>query len=226
MGKRKNGGKQHQTHSFEQLVANATLGKFSGYIDQQIQGLAQALVQRQAQSLGNLVTRLVALEELMMEKFSDVTKATLADRVSNIEDASEGLQNVTDGGVLEGDRVRLELKTRTADQTEYQGSSRLLVDNAGSGNTLGKEIEAALIGMKAGDSKDIAFGVDNSLAANLVINKISRLPILPAAEVPAPETAAEAEVTEGALQADVNHAAEVNATAAAEEVPNASANAG
>jgi len=194
----------HPQNSFQDLVAQATLARLGGYIDQEIQGLGQALLQRQQQSLQNVLIRLISIEELAMEKYG-LTKDDLAARAASIQDRMEGFTDVE--AVEVGDRVRLEIKTKTADQTEFQGSSRLLVDNAGTGNTLGKEIEGALVGMKTGETKEIKFGKDQSLTASLYVNRVSRQPKVeaPAAEAaPAEAAATEAPKTEEAPSASAN----------------------
>ncbi len=179
MSKRKNkdpgaAAQLHPTRSFDQYVADATLARLSGYIDGEIQGLGQALAQRNQQTFANILTRLVATEEVLAEKLG-VTKDDLANRVAAIQDRSDGLELVT-GSAIVGDRIRLEIKTRTADQTEYQGTSRMQIDNLGSGQTIGKELECAIIGMTAGETKEVLFGKDNSLSASLSLNRVSRRP--------------------------------------------------
>lgn len=178
MAKRKNKdpGRVRQVHpqkSFDQMVADATLAKFKGYLDYQLQMMGQALVQRTAQSTQNLFTRLVALEEIIIENNPEITKDVLADKVAAIQDRNEGFELVNQE-VKNGDRVRLEIKTKTAEQTEFQGSSRLLVDNIGLGQTLGKELEESVLGMKNGETKETKFGKDATLTASITVNRISR----------------------------------------------------
>lgn len=224
--KRKNsnpGQKQvHPQKSFQDYVAEATLSKLGGYIDNEIRGLGQALAQRQAQSNNNLMTRIIAIEEILIEANPALTKEVLANRVAAIQDRSEGYEVVAaDDVVKEGDRVRVELKTRTADQKEFQGTSRLQIDNIGVGNTLGKELEGAMVGMKTGEVKEVLFGKDNSLVASISLNRASRRPVV--------EDAKAAEPTEASETAEETSAEEAPAPVAAattEEAPNDSANAG
>lgn len=218
MSKRKNKstGQVHPQQSFQELVAQATLAKLGGYIDDQVQGLAQALLQRQVQANNNLMTRILCTEEIIMELNPSITKETLAERVASIQDRHEGYAAIAaDDVVAEGDRVRAELKTRTADQTEFQGSSRLQIDNVGSGSTLGKELEGAMLGMKAGEVKEVKFGKDESLVASITLNRASRAPKLAIAkeEEPSKEAAPEAAADEVVPQTTT-------------EAPNADANAG
>lgn len=196
MSKRKNNDpgrvrQLHPTRSFEQLVGEATQAKLSSYIDAEIQGLGQALLQRQQQGLAAMKQRIIAIEEILLETVPGLTKESLANRIADIQDRSEGFEPAEGGAdavVAEGDRVRLEIQTKTADQNEYQGTSRLQVDGAGSGNTLGKELETALLGMKAGEVKEVKFGKDESLNALMSVHKVSRKPA-PKTETEAPEAA-------------------------------------
>lgn len=227
MSKRKNksNNQQKQVHpqkSFQELVADATRAALSGYIDAEIQGLGQALAQRQAQTNNNLKLRIICTEELIMEMNPAITKETLATRVSAIQDRLEGFDALTaEAAVEKGDRVYVELKTRTQDQTEYQGTSRLMIDNIGEGATLGSELESAILGMKSGEVKEIKFGKDESLAASIALNRASRSNkpkrVAKVAE-PAPESEEDAEAAEGAVNADPN--------AKSEETADASPNAG
>lgn len=210
MGKRKNKGQnqQKQVHpqkSFQELVAEATLAKFSGYIDDQIQGLGQAVLQRLAQANENLKLRILCTEEIIMEMNPAITKESLAERVAAIQDRLEGFTQLSaEDSVKEGDRVRVELKTRTQDQKEYQGSSRLDILNVGAGNTLGKELEGAMLGMKAGETKEIQFGKDASLAASITLNRASRGNPPKKAVAPVPGSKDDSDADEGAVNADPN----------------------
>lgn len=166
----------HPTRSFEQLVADATLAKFGGYINQEIQSQVQVLKQQHAQNTSDLLTRIVALEEVLLENLPAVTKEVLANQIASVQDRNEGLVTITEGTVQLNDRVRIEVKTKTADQTEFQGSSRLLLDKVGSGQTLGKELESSILGMTTGETKEVKFGEDAALIASISLNRISRAP--------------------------------------------------
>lgn len=208
MSKRKNKdpGRVRQAHpqqSFKEMVADATLARLSGYIDNEIEGAAQAILARQQNAMANLLTRLVATEEILSEKLG-VTKVELAERVANIQDRAEGYENITDRGAQQDDRVRIEIKTKTEDQVDFAGSSRLQIDNTGSGSTLGKELEAGILGMAVGETREVKFGKDGSMAASITLNKISARP-----------------KQEAAPQAE-----ETPSEAAPQETPNASADVG
>lgn len=223
MGRRKNNDpgrvrQLHPTRSFEQLVAEATQVKLGAFIEGQIAELGQNLLARQQQSLTSVMQRIIAIEEILLETVAGLTKDKLADRVATIQDRSEGFATVEDGLVAIGDRVRLEIKTKTADQAEFQGSSRFQLDNTGSGATLGAELETAVVGMKVGETKEISFGENKSLVASLNVHKVSR-------QIPT-ETAEESAATEAAIGDGSEGAAAPEASATSEETASASPDAG
>jgi hypothetical protein len=60
------------------------------------------------------------------------------------------------------------------DQEDFQGTSRLKIYQTGSGQTLGPEMESAILGMSAGQTKEVSFGQDQQLLAKITINRVSR----------------------------------------------------
>lgn len=177
MAKRKNKdpGRVRQLHpqrSFSQIVTELSLQKTSGYIDAQIETLGQRLLIQQQRELAPILMRLVTLENIVSEKLG-ISKNELADRVAAVQDEAEGFVAVSDAANA-GDRVRLEIKTKTADQTEFQGASRMLIDNIGSGRVIGQELEGAVVGMKTGEVKTIEFGNEKAMIAEITVNMVSR----------------------------------------------------
>ena len=173
-GKGGNGVKQ-RTQSFEQYMLNQTLNKFKGYIDSTVKQEVMSIAHQQKQLLENLYIRIRVLEELLMSKFDEVDKEYLAERITEIEDTTEGYTIIPET-VEEGDRVRVSIATKSKDQEDFQGESRIMVDNVGSGQNIGKELEGAMLGMKAGETKEFQFGQDENMTAKIVMNKVSRRP--------------------------------------------------
>lgn len=177
MGKKKgNAGPQnHLQQSMGQMVSKAALAQMGPAIDatvrQYVQNLGNQLAQQQASTLETLFSRVVVMERLLMEKFG-ITADDLATKVADLEDEKEGLESVS--AVESGDVVRMVIKTKTKDQTEFQGESRLKLYGAGTGKTIGEELESALIGMATGDVKHVEFGKDKALVAEMTINRVSR----------------------------------------------------
>lgn len=178
MSKRRNrdpGGVRqlHPQQSFQQLVGDATLAKLAGYIDEQIQGFGQAVQYRVQRSVLDMTTRMIALEEILFETVPAITKENLSERITLIQDRMEGLTR-TDEPAKAGDRVRVSVTVRAKPEDEIPAkASRFLVDELGSGQTVGKEIEDAIIGMKAGETKEIRIGKDQKVAG-ITLNTVSR----------------------------------------------------
>lgn len=174
MGKKK--GQQHVQQSMGQMVSKAALAQMGPAIERYVQNVVQRLgsqlAMQQASTLETMFSRIVVLESILIEKFG-YTKEDLATKVSEIEDEKEGLKLV-DGGIEKGDVVRLEVRTRAKDQAEFQGSSRLKLYKTGTGETLGEELESAILGMKNGEVKTVEFGKDQSMVAEFTINRVSR----------------------------------------------------
>ncbi len=199
MGKKrkspKNAGRQQQQQTYQQMIAGQTLKKFKPYIDEQLQGAARAIAMQQSQLLDSAFTRIRILEELLIDKFEDVTKTTLANRVAELEDQKNGL--IVADEVVVGDRVRLEIRAKEVDG-EYKDSTKLLVDNAGTGQTLGAALEDALVGMKTDEVKEITYGEGDKMTAELTINRISRAPVVEKVEeAVSEEESANADSNEG-----------------------------
>lgn len=197
MGKKR--PQQHLQQSMGQMVSKAALAQMGPAIEQYVQAvvrnLGQQLSVQQASTLETIFARVVVLEEIVIEKLG-YTKETLAIKVAETEDQKEGL-TLVEGALEKGDVVRLEISTKAKDQPEYQGSSRLKVYQTGTGQTLGDELESALLGLKAGDTKEIEFGKDKGMLAKVIIDRVSRGPKAPEAPAPAAEATPEQAPTEG-----------------------------
>jgi bacillopeptidase F (M6 metalloprotease family) len=161
-----------QQSSFKELVAEAAQNAVKPYLNQQIQQLGIALQNQQNETLRALYTRVVTLEKLAQKHFN-LTEDQLANLVAETEDAAQGLTSAE--SIEEGDLVRLEISTKTKEDNEYTGTSRLIVENVGlEPLTLGPEIEPQLIGLKTGDEKVLNFGQDGTMEAKVVVNRVSR----------------------------------------------------
>lgn len=171
MGKKK----QHLQQSMGQMVSNAAMAKLGphiqNYVDNRVRALGMQLATQQASTLETLFSRIVVLESIIMEKYS-LTEDDLSNKVADLEDSKQGLTKVDQ--VEKGDTARLEISTKSKDQEDFQGSSRLKLSNVGSGENLGQELEDALIGMKTGETKLIEFGEDKLMQAKVRMDRISR----------------------------------------------------
>lgn len=182
MGKKRDNG-QHATQSFGQMVSAAALAQLKPHIDamvlQGIQRLGNKLAIQQAETLEDLYTRTIVLESILMDKFS-MTRDDFANLLADKEDQREELTRAEEIGL--GDVVRLEIKTKAQDSDEFTPAKRLKLYQSGTGSTIGTQLETGLLGMKTGESKDIKFGQNLELTANVKIERISRPKVVPAPE--------------------------------------------
>lgn len=179
MGKKKSA--QHVQQSMGQLVSRAALTQMGPEIEQlvraYVQNLGSQLAVQSASTLETLFARVVVLESIVIEKLG-FTAEDLTNKVADIEDEKQGLLKVD--AVELNDVVRVEIRTKTKDQPDYQGSSRLKISQTGTGQTIGQELEGALLGMKTGETKEVQFGQDQGMTAELKLNRVSRRPATPA----------------------------------------------
>lgn len=178
MGKKKTkaNSQPRMQQSMGQMVSRAALAQLGPEIQNMVlfytKQYANQIAVQQASTLETLFARVVVLETIVMEKLGYTTE-DLTNLVAKIEDEKEGL-TLVDGPAEANDVTRVEISTKTADQSEFQGSSRLKVPQIGSGKSLGPEIEAAIIGMKAGETKEITIGENKDVVAKIVLDRVSR----------------------------------------------------
>jgi hypothetical protein len=177
MGKKKSSGPQsHATQSFGQMVSKAALSQMMPQIEDVVRHyvnqLGSQIAQKSAETIEHLHARVVCLEALLMDK-GVTTKEELSDKIASIEDDKRGVAAV-DGPAESGDSVRVTIETKLKDQAEYQGRSLVRIDNVGTGNSFGPELESAIVGMKANEVKEVTFGKDKELGARLSVARVSR----------------------------------------------------
>lgn len=179
MGNKKNkgGNQQHQSMSFESMVHKAVLAKLgpdiNALVTDKIKRLGSTLAMQSAESFEDLYKRVRNLEQIMIDKLG-FTAESLANQIADIEDKAEGLTRVDT--VELGDIVRLEIKTKAKTDAEFQGDSKIQLRDAGSGGTLGPELEAPIVGMKELETKQIEFGEGKEMLAEVFVHRIARKP--------------------------------------------------
>lgn len=175
--KKKNQNNKHQGVSFENMVSKAALAQLgpeiAAMINQMGKNIGSSLAKQSANTFEQLYKRVRSLEELLMEKLG-VTAEELAGRIADMEDRAEGLVSVKT--TESGDLVRLEIKTKTKADTEYQGASKLQIRNVGSGAHIGIEVESQILGMSTGETKEIEFGENKEMQASIYVERVSRKP--------------------------------------------------
>lgn len=161
--------------SFQNVVNKAVRSNMQQFVLEQIQRVGQGLARELNGSLEDIYARLTTLEEVVLKQVG-MTADEFAGLVANTEDQAAGLELVETGNVEKDDVVRLEVETKTEDQKEYQGSSKLKLTNTGSGATLGTELEEAILGMSLGETKEVPFGKDKKMTAKIKVVRVSRYP--------------------------------------------------
>jgi hypothetical protein len=185
MGKKKQ-QVQHVTESMGQMVSRAALNQLQQPIAQMVghsvDQLGQRLALKQAQTTQMMFTRIVAIEKLLIDK-NILTMEDLQNKVADIEDERDGVVQATDA-LQKGDLARISVRTKDAAAEAFESeTTKLKVNNAGSGDTMGTEIEGQMIGMTPGETKVITFG-DGKLQVEVTIGRLSR-PVPPPAPAPA-----------------------------------------
>jgi hypothetical protein len=175
----KNGApQQHAGDSFQTLAQKAIMEKVAPFIQQQMQVIQFQIQGEMQNTLRGMYTRITVMEEVMMDKLG-ITEEEYVDMVIEKEDTSDGLEKVEDGAVEAGDRVRITVMTKTKEQEEFAGESKLVLDNCGVAPfQIGEELEPQVVGMALGETKDFPFGKDKEMVAKITIDRIARRPKL------------------------------------------------
>lgn len=175
MGKKKSNG-QHLQQSMGQMVSRAALAQLGPQIEDMVRAyvnnFGERLAHQQASTLETIFARVVVLESIVMDKLG-YSSEQLTSMVADLQDEKEGFAK-NEGEVILGDLTRIEISTKTKDQSDFQGSSRIKIYQTGSGQTIGKELEEAILGMKAGETKELNFGKDGAMVAKIKLDRVSR----------------------------------------------------
>lgn len=198
-------GKPHANMSWEQMMSQAQLNALKPYINQQIAIGVQHQTQRMAglvmEHIGQVQTRLLALEKLL-----DVDKEALSLHIAEFEDEALGYLTVT-GPASEGDRVRVSVLSRNADEAEFgEETDKIMIDSIGRENQQGDvqtyvELEAALVGKNAGETVVVTIPKDENdeegqdLVLQATIIRVSAKPVPEAPQAAADTESSETEET-------------------------------
>lgn len=164
---------KHQTESFGSMVSKAALTQLFPHIQAMVQQLGQRLAIGQATSTEKVFTRIIAIEKLMIDK-GLATKEELVSKIADVEDERDGVVNVQELAL--GDTARISATTKKQDETEYKNDTTTLkVENIGTGNTLGLDVEPLLLGMKVGEVREVRSSKDeNALDVKITLNRAGR----------------------------------------------------
>lgn len=174
--KRNRTGRPNPTNTFNKLVqenaAALANNMLKNTVKAEIHQASTRMSRQYGQELAGLVTRLTALENILMSKF-DITEELLTLEIANVEDTALGLEQVDDA-VQVGDTVRLTVVGKLIEDEEYQQTpAKIKVDNVANGQfTLPQKLEEGLIGATVGQELEIEFTDKN--VAKVVIERVSR----------------------------------------------------
>jgi hypothetical protein len=174
-------GSQHATGSFAQMVSKAQVEQLKPYVeqiaDQKMAELAnkifstvyQVVMQNQAQTQ----IRQLAFEKLLKEHTHWFKDEVLGLAVADVEDTAMGYESLS-GPAQDGDKVRVEVLAVTEGAT----LEKILINSLGSKNQMDlvqtfNHLEAALVGMSVGESKDLD-AVDDVPGLKVTVKRISR----------------------------------------------------
>jgi hypothetical protein len=144
----------HPTATFADLVAEAQLQALKPFIQETVQAMGGSLARQQLGSQANILTRLSVLEKLAKEKLGE-TDDSLASRTADEEDRALSLVQ-TPEAASEGNTVRISFRGYEEGQTPDAEFTRAVIRRLGSKpGQFNENIEEALIGMKAGETKQV-----------------------------------------------------------------------
>lgn len=152
----------HPTQSFAQLVSQANRDALKPYIDEQVQIKSSQLARQHLSAISEIIAPMAALTRLLVKK-GIVTNEELTEARFDTEDEAWNLKATTEGAA-EGDYVRIQFQTREDKEgSEYGEEDHLSVRRLGNAQAqqLPTDWEAGMIGMKAGETREIPFTMDS-----------------------------------------------------------------
>lgn len=166
---------KHATQSFEQLVGAANREALKPYIEQvvlhHVNNLSRQLGAQTFTHIGNVQTRIMALEKVIQSKFG-LSEADIQNLVMDVEDEATGHKMVA-RPAQKGDCLRVTVSTKNKDEAEFTRTVRKEVLSLGAETpTFTKVVDDALEGMSAGESKEIALG-EGAVLVRVVIDRVS-----------------------------------------------------
>jgi FKBP-type peptidyl-prolyl cis-trans isomerase (trigger factor) len=172
MGKKKTkSNTAHPQESFQQLVARTALNIVKPYATELMMELANDLSLRVFKQIGNVQTRIMAIEELLIEKMG-ITLADIELKASDIEDEATGYKTA-DRPAQEGDLIRVVVSMKTKEGTEFSApQKRLITKLLNKPHALTQTVEEGIVGMTSGQTKEME--LDGGAAiAKITVSKVS-----------------------------------------------------
>lgn len=183
---------QRATNSFANLLAEAERTKLQPFIDQMNQVIGQVSQQNRMlkaemdRTFDDLFLRAATLEKIAMQ-LTNKTEDELAEMMLDTEDEFLGF-NKTNESAEEGDFLRTKIKVKKVEEVEYlpESEQNFSFKNLGKQIVINTEVDKALVGMKAGDEKEIEHDANGQKVKLLV--KATRVSKRPKEEVKVDES--------------------------------------
>jgi hypothetical protein len=164
----------HATMSFDQMVANAVSARMRADVAEQaainVQELGNQMAKKFFQNLGNIQTRLMALERLLIAT-TNIDEKVVQDTVMDIEDEATGYEMVSRSAQL-GDLLRVTVQTKPTGQEAFGPVVRKEIGSLGSAPySLTKTIEEGLVGVFAGETREI--DLEGKVLVRVTVDRVS-----------------------------------------------------
>ena len=171
--------------NFRDLVLQATQANSKDFITKQVSRAAQIIAKDLADQFKPYDLLFDVFQDIIIEMNDKLSKDIIRKRVFDKEDTLLGLVENTEAA-KQGDRVRFKLK----DITRADSEQLLAVDKlANTPPELNKDVEEAMVGMKAGELKVVTTKLPDGKEYNFevcVIRASSRVPAVTTTEVKEP----------------------------------------
>lgn len=165
MGKKNNSLRMAQHQNAKTAMVSAVQDeRLKPYILQVVgqasQQMAQNLARQQLGAIGEVMSSIATLKEVLISK-GVATEQEFVETRFNVEDKAWGL-TASDDGAATGDFVRITYKAKGVADAEYGTEQRENVRRLGT-DEIQPEIRDGILGMKTGETKEIAFKVTNKM---------------------------------------------------------------
>lgn len=194
----------HQTRSFDQLVGLANQNALKPFIvetvKEEIERLGQKLAHQQLAAQGELVSRLAAIENILIAA-KVTSQEALAEATLDVEDEAWGVSKTSEAAKA-GDFVRITYSAKLEGAANFDAPERAKVSHLGMPpHEIVKSLADAIIGMKSGEEKTATLDISRkqvnpeTRALEEVVTKyvaqvkVDRVSVYPAKETEAPKEA-------------------------------------
>lgn len=168
-------GQPHAQQSYASLVSKATRDLLKPFINQQIQEFGNSTFKMFFQKIEPFLTKVGAFESLLISRLG-ITATDIEVAVAEMEDKATGYVISTEPAKA-GDLIRVTYTVKEKDSEEWGSNEKMLIKHLDVEPRLFfEEVEAGMIGMKIGETKEIIVTEHADLTAKITIDRISLIP--------------------------------------------------